>query len=132
MGIYYKGTKISPIIKVKDELFKKLVDKSITKVTAEDLEGVTSIGEYAFYRCSNLTSITIPDSLTSIGIGAFDTCTRLISVTIKATTPPVLIAAGAFNNTNNCPIYVPAESVEAYKTATNWSSLADRIMAISE
>ena len=32
---------------------------------------VTSIGEYAFYECTSLTSITIPDSITSIGIDAF-------------------------------------------------------------
>ena len=44
--------------------------------------GVTSIGEYAFYKCSSLTSVTIPDGLTSIGNGAFEHCARLTSVTI--------------------------------------------------
>ena len=32
---------------------------------------VTSIGDYAFYGCTGLTSVTIPDSVTSIGDGAF-------------------------------------------------------------
>ena len=36
-----------------------------------------------------------------------------------------------FNDTNDCPIYVPSESVEAYKAATNWSYYASRIQAIS-
>ena len=44
--------------------------------------GVTSIGNYAFLRCTNLTNITIPNSDTSIGNNAFYNCTGLTSVTI--------------------------------------------------
>lgn len=45
-------------------------------------DGVTSIGEWAFFVCRSLTSVTIPDSVTRIGKGAFSECTSLTSVTI--------------------------------------------------
>ena len=45
-------------------------------------EGVTSFGYAAFTRCTSLTNITIPDSVTSIGERAFDSCKNLTSVTI--------------------------------------------------
>jgi len=44
--------------------------------------GITSIGNYAFYKCTSLTSITIPNSVTSIGEGAFSFCESLTSITI--------------------------------------------------
>ena len=43
---------------------------------------VTSIGNYAFYDCSGLTSVTIPNSVTSIGNSAFSDCSGLTSITI--------------------------------------------------
>ena len=93
--------------------------------------GVTSIGNSAFKFCSGLTSVVIPSGVTSIGDYAFDNCSGLTSVTIEATTPPTLGYPLPFQNTNDCPIYVPAASVEDYKAATNWSDYANRIQAIS-
>ncbi len=90
---------------------------------------VTTIGFSAFYYCKGLTSISIPNSVASIGYSAFSGCRALTSITIQATTPPSL-GSDAFGDTNNCPIYVPAESVDAYKTATNWKTYASRIQAI--
>ena len=50
--------------------------------TSPDGDRVTSIGEGAFYYCTGLTSIVIPDSVTSIGLGAFAGCTGLTSIVI--------------------------------------------------
>lgn len=54
--------------------------KDITAVTIED--GVTAIGNYAFFGCAALTSVTIPDSVTAIGENAFEDCTALTAVTL--------------------------------------------------
>ena len=52
----------------------------VEKIVIED--GVTSIGDCAFYDCHYLTSITIPNSVTSIGIRAFNVCRNLTNITI--------------------------------------------------
>ena len=100
----------------------------LTSVTIPN--SVTSIGDYAFYHCNGLTSVTIPNSVTSIGNYAFSYFRSLTSITVEATKPPTLSGNSVFSNTNNCPIYVPAESVATYKATAIWSKFANRIQAI--
>ena len=122
---------------------------SLTIVTIGN--GVTSIGSSAFNYCTSLTSITIPDSVTSIGDHAFQNCSSLTSVTIgkgvktirnyafsycssltsvycKPTTPPNRGSDIFDDNASGRKIYVPTASVEAYKTAENWSEYAADIV----
>jgi len=54
--------------------------RDITEVIIED--GVTRIGDYAFYNCRSLTSVTIPNSVKSIGYYAFEYCSSLTNVYI--------------------------------------------------
>lgn len=99
---------------------------SLTSITIPN--NVTSIGDNAFYNCSSLTSVIIGNSVTSIGYGTFSNCTSLKSITCAATTPPTL---GSHNDLSNVTaIYVPAESVDLYKSATNWSYYSNVIQPI--
>ena len=101
---------------------------SLTSITIP--YSVTEISYDAFNSCSKLKNISIPSNVTSIGNRALRNCSGLTSITVEATTPPTLAVYNVFDGTNNCPIYVPAQSVDTYKSATNWSTYASRIQAI--
>ena len=99
---------------------------SLTSATIGD--SVTTIGEHAFSWCKGLTSVTIGDSVTTIGNYAFYYCSSLISVYCKTTTPPAGGSNMFYGNATSRKIYVPMESVEAYKSASGWSSYKSYIV----
>ena len=84
----------SPATQKKDNIKKVVIEDGVTSIgdnafydctgltSIEIPSSVTSIGDCAFYNCTGLTSITIPDRVTSIGDSAFRNCTGLTSVTI--------------------------------------------------
>ena len=100
---------------------------NLASITIPD--SVTTIGASAFYDCTSLTSITIPHKASSIGTAAFNRCNNLISVYCKATTPPEGANQMFYINASGRKIYVPRNSVEAYKAASGWSDYADHIVA---
>ena len=77
----------------------QLIDNEGKEITGYIVPNdVTTIGEYAFYNCSGLTSVTIPNSVTTIGNSAFYGCSGLASVIIGSGV--LSIGSYAFSNTN--------------------------------
>ena len=114
--------------------------------------GTPEIGFQAFYDCLSLVDITIPSGVTKIGDSAFRTSywthadremyNKMMNVAnnrvVKcyAQTPPEIgdtvfsIISGS-NDIARYKIYVPSESLEAYKSAQGWSEYADRLEPIT-
>ena len=74
---------------------------------------VTSIGDYAFYKCDRITSVMIPNSVTSIGGAAFQDCSGLTSVTIPNSVTN--IGVGAFHSCENLTNVTIPNSVTSIK-----------------
>lgn len=149
-------------------------NKAITHFEELEHFGIKSIPTQAFFKCTNLAKIILPDGMTIIDKRAFNTCTALATidipnsvtaiggdcftysritkitigtgiksiatwalasisalrnVTIRATVPPN-ITVSTFSSSNNALFYVPANSINDYKSANIWSNYADRIFAI--
>ena len=91
---------------------------------------VTTIGDYAFFGCSGLTgNLTISNFVTTIGSYAFCFCSGLTEAILYNSNPPSL-GSYAFLYTS-FPIYVSYESLNDYKTATNWSDYESRIFPMA-
>ena len=80
-------------------------------------------------RCKSLASVRMENGVAKINSYAFGDCTALMEIVCLSTNPPVLDATSLNNVPPDCVIKVPVASVEAYKTATNWSARADYIIA---
>ena len=99
-------------------------------VTSINVTSASSIRSLCFYRCVDLTSITLPGGVSSIGSYAFAYCTGLRSLTINRQTPPTLSANALTGTSAELKIYVPASAVDTYKAAENWSNYASQIYPI--
>ena len=95
-------------------------------------ENVTTIEASYFYQCFNLgNELVLPHKIISLGGNTFYNCINIHRYICLATTPPT-IASNTFNSPNDImSIYVADASIINYQGATNWVSIATRILPIS-
>ena len=93
-----------------------------------DLPNLTSAGNNLLSYCSSLESVDLPN-LTSLGGSSFSYCDKLKYVYLRSTTMCTLKGGTYLSNSNTC-FYVPASLIESYKTASDWSSYADRFKTL--
>ena len=91
-------------------------------------EGVTTIGLSAFEGCSSLTSLILPSTLTTVNACCFSVGHKSCVITCYATTPPTADPQ-TFSGYSG-KVAVPSASVDAYKAAPGWSTVAEQIEAI--
>lgn len=101
----------------------------VTELTIPN--SMTKIKDYAFKHCISLTTITLPEGVTSIGMDAFVWCSSLTSITCRAVTPPTIDSYAFEGVDKSIPVYVPAGSVDTYKSAGIWRQFTN-IQPISE
>ena len=114
---------------------------TISKIKLPSVETMAAVSNYdgIFSSCKNLVLVDLGENCSSIGNESFGrgvgTSGNNITIICRASIPPTLggtILGSTIKSADIDGIYVPDESVEAYKTATNWSTYADRIKPLSE
>lgn len=115
---------------------EELCDRFIMRTLTEYKENrITTVGEYAFYGCTELVEVDLPN-MTTIKANAMNGCSVLKALILRGETVCTLANANALTGTPIASgtgyIYVPAALVDSYKAATNWSTYADQFRALED
>ena len=100
------------------------------------MEGITQLNGEAFYNCTSLSYVEFPSTFRTFYLFSGSTYRHFYNVPascaviLKAKTPPTAVN-DVFNRFSG-NVYVPDDSVDSYKAATGWSSIAARILPMSE
>ena len=95
-------------------------------------DGTRRVTSYFLGSNKTLLSITIPSTITWMGDRCISWCSNLTTIIILATTPPSIYSTSIENNKALTKIIVPKGSLDAYKSATNWSKFADYMEEATE
>lgn len=107
----------------------------------DEFEHFTGIYDLRWYNANGfgtftntaLTKLTLPNTITLIQDKSITGCSDLSRIKVLSINPPTLEGVTMFDSmSSDLVIYVPDESIDAYKTANNWSLLADKIKPLSE
>lgn len=94
---------------------------------------VTSIDDEAFSGCDKIPAITIPESVTSIGEEAFRGCPNLRDVYCYAEEVPSAENRAFYGSyPEDATLHVPANSLEAYKTAAPWNNFGNIVVLLED
>jgi hypothetical protein len=110
------------IINLGDRTF--LSCENLESLTFDDDMQIDNISTYFVGRCSKLKHIEIPESVKAVGDGAFHYCSNLSSITCNPETVPTTGKDVFDGCPNSMKIYVPASSVDAYESASQWNNFA--------
>ena len=118
------------------QIFQRTIAKNLDLTP---FTGVSQIVGTAFAYSSTLQRIVIPANVTGIGSHVFHSCPRTLTLIMLPVTPPTYNGSSNYTMWSNSsvvnadyPMYVPDESLEAYKTASKWSTKASYMRPMSE
>ena len=100
-----------------EEIYSFIFSKYAAPITSVTIQnGITSIDQYAFYYCTQLSQVVLPDSLTTIGNRAFQGCSALTSEKLKLGKGLTTLGEGAFINCTGLTNIIIPDSVETLQT----------------
>lgn len=108
-----------PVIKINDEVFSG--NTNLTSVTLP--ESLTTLGDRAFYTC-RFKTLTLPSTITKIDDGVFSHNNNLRTITCNAVTPPML-GNNVFYYSATSSVKVPLQSIAAYRQADGWKNISE-------
>lgn len=130
--VEFEGGKVATVVGVDDYAF---YSSDVTTVTLPN--SVETIGKQAFALCSQLTCMKIGSGIREIMSKAFNPDAKLTTMYIDAVEPPVIATDALMNNPSAMTLYVPAGSVDKYKNADTWNKIgtimtADEKVSVTE